>query len=208
LTAEVATVVIDLAKGLIAPAMIYAVYPVLRISRERISLKNGACLNLPGHALDSATEYLTAVVCSIGAALETNCRQFADHGDLLKSLFLDAAGVATLEALGERSYEVLSMRAQSLGLFAGCRFAPGYGTMPMSTQSLLFSLVDGGAIGVRLNARMIMKPSKSLSFFVGFTSEAAAERNLYKCRACSIRGCKFRLVDEGGLNEFPPGRKS
>jgi cobalamin-dependent methionine synthase I len=159
---------------------------------------------LPAHELDPHTKYIAAAVCTIGPAVETKCRQLAKQGDFLRSLFLDAAGVALLEALGDRSYEVLSAQAQSRGLFTGCRFGPGYGDMPMSTQSLLFNLANGEKIGVYLNQHMVMKPGKSLSFFVRFTSDETSARNVYKCQACPEKECNFRMVRvPASLTRFP-----
>jgi hypothetical protein len=143
---------------------------------------------------DPHTKYLAAAVSTIGAAVETKCRRLKKQRDFLRSLFLDAAGVALLEALGDRSYEVLSAQAQSRGLFTGCRFGPGYGDLPMSTQGLLFELARGEQIGVSLNQHMVMKPGKSLSFFVRFTSDETSARNVYKCQACPVKKCSFRMA--------------
>ncbi len=194
-TAGLAADVIDLAGHLIDSAMIYAVHPVMRHTPEgTLLLQDGLSLGLPAHEADPHTKYLAAAVCTIGAAVETKCRRLKEQGDFLRSLFLDAAGVALLEALGDRSYEVLSAQAQSRGLFTGCRFGPGYGDMPMSTQGLLFELARGEQIGVSLNQHMVMKPGKSLSFFVRFTSDETSARNVYKCQACPVQKCSFRMA--------------
>lgn len=187
--------VIDLAGHLIDPAMIYAVHPVMRLTPERdLVLQGDLSLTLPAQELDPHTQYIAAAVSTIGPAVETKCRQLIKQGNFLQSLFLDAAGVALLEALGDQSYEILSARARALGLFTGCRFGPGYGNMPLSTQGLLFNLVNGEKIGVHLNQHMVMKPGKSLSFFVRFTSDETSARNVYKCQACPDKECGFRMV--------------
>ena len=191
---DLALLTIDQATDLIAPAMVYALHPVITLSPEGILfLKNGLSVTLPLPEQDSQTKYLTAVICTIGPALEETCRELTKQGDLLHAVFLDAAGVSLIEAVSERAREFIYQQAREKGFFVGCRFAPGYGGMPMMDQSFLFSLVDGTAIGVSLNKSMVMTPNKSLSFFVRFTSEKTSSGDILKCQGCQVKDCKFRV---------------
>jgi hypothetical protein len=191
---DLALLTIDRATDLIAPAMVYALHPVIALSPEGILLlENELSVTLPPHELDSQMKYLAAVVCTIGPALEETCRELSKQGDLLRAVFLDGAGVSLIEAVGERAHEFISQQARAKGLFAGCRFAPGYSGMPMTEQSLLFSLVDGASIGVSLNKSMVMTPTKSISFFVRLTSQQTSSRDILKCQGCEARDCKFRV---------------
>ena len=194
---DLALITIDQAAHLIAPAMVYALHPVINLSSSgALLLKSGLSVTLPPPEQDSQTKYLTAVICTIGPALEQTCRQLTKQGDLLHAVFLDAAGVSLIEAVGERAHEFICQQAREKKLFVGCRFAPGYGGTPMTEQSLLFSLVDGTAIGVSLNKSMVMTPNKSLSFFVRLTSEKTPSREIFKCRGCQVKDCKFRIHQE------------
>jgi hypothetical protein len=193
---DLALITIDRAMDLIAPSMVYALHPVIALSPGGILLlKNGLSVILPLHEQDPQTKYLAAVICTIGPALEETCRELIKQGDPLHAVFLDGAGVSLIEAVGERAYDLISQQAGEMGLFVGCRFAPGYGGMEMTEQSLLFSLVDGATIGVFLNKSMVMTPNKSISFFVRLTSEETSSREILKCQGCQAKDCKFR-VDE------------
>jgi hypothetical protein len=193
-TREMASRAIDRAMDLIAPAMAYAVHPAKVLSSEgQMQVEDRMLLTVPSHECDPQTRFLVAAVCTIGPALEAACRELAEQKDFLSYLLLDAAGVALLEALSQKAHDLLSERAAKARLFCGCRFAPGYGTMPMSGQSLLFRLVDAEAICVRLNKRMVMNPGKSLSFFTRWTKKALLQSRAYKCRTCPLDSCPFRI---------------
>ena len=191
---DLALLTIDRAADLIAPAMVYALHPVTALSPSgALLLKNGLSVTLPPPEQDPQTKYLAPVICTIGPALEETCRELTKQGDLLHAVFLDAAGVSLIEAVSERAREFICQQAREKGLFVGCRFAPGYGGTPMTEQYLLFSLVDGAAIGVSLNKSMVMTPNKSLSFFVRFTSEKTSSGDILKCQGCQVKDCKFRV---------------
>lgn len=193
-TRKKASIAVDRAINLIAPAMAYAVHPVKILHAEsQMLIDDRLVLPVPGHELDPETRFLVATVCTIGPALETACRELAQRKDFLPYLLLDAAGVALLEALSQKAYDLLRERAAEARLFCGCRFAPGYGEMDMSTQALLFQLVDADAIGARLNKSHVMNPSKSISFFTRWTNKAIPKARAYKCRTCSLDGCPFRI---------------
>jgi len=191
---EIVSTVIEHSSHLLAPAMVWAMRPVASLSSEGgLLLRDGISLRLPPHERDQHTKYLSAVICTIGPALEETCHQLTKQGNLLHAILLDGAGVALIEAVGERAYEFVSQQARKQGLFSSCRFAPGYGGMPMTEQSLLFSLVDGATIGVSLNNSMVMTPNKSISFFVRLTSEKTSSTAILKCQSCQAIDCKFRI---------------
>lgn len=74
--------------------------------------------------------------------------------------------------------------------------APGTARLPLSHQKVLFTLVNAGLIGVRLNSDLMMAPVKSISFFSFFQAarETAFERS--KCARCGMAGCGFRALPE------------
>lgn len=185
--------VLGRAADLIAPALVYAVHPVSTLEGGAMRLGNGSSVAVPAHESDPSVKYMAAVVCTLGPLLEDACKEYGQRGDSLRALFLDAAGVAALEAVGERAYGIVSGRAGSFGLSAGCRFVPGIMGVPMAQQAVLFGLVDAEGIGVRLNPAMVMQPNKSVSFFVPWTGKGAKAPNRYKCRSCGLKDCRFRL---------------
>jgi hypothetical protein len=194
-TGDIAAAAIERAGSLATPAFAYAVHRAVDLSDDgSLQLENGTTLKLPVRERDRHIKYLAALICTIGPSLEKTCSELARQGDFPGSLFLDAAGTAMLEDLSIQASRFFSDYAESAGLAAGCLFAPGYMDMPISDQGLLFQLVDGECIGVSLNSKMIMKPSKSLAFFIRLTADESSARHVYKCVACPAKECPFRLV--------------
>jgi len=193
-TANLVSWTLQQARQLITPALVYAIHPVSEhLADGTLLLQNRISLALPPQERDVHTRYIAAVICTLGKALEIACRQLAKQGKFLESTFLDASGVALLEVLAERAYEVISQKARREDLYVGCYFAPGNVGMPMSSQTLLFNLVDGAAIGVKLNTHLIMNPNKSLSFFIRLTDHKTPLRGIYKCEICQVTDCSFRI---------------
>jgi cobalamin-dependent methionine synthase I len=153
-------------------------------------------LELPITLVGFRTQFLSPVVMTLGEELEQTCRRLREQGDLLRSIFLDAAGLAMLELLSKAAFEIISGLARERDLFAGHRMIPGccYG-LDMSLQETLFHLVDGAAIGVFLNASLVMTPLKSQSFFVSLTPDPGQATPSPKCLSCPRRDCLFRHTD-------------
>ncbi len=187
------TATIELAIRLASPVLTYALHGVRAMETHgKLLLENGFCLEVPHAESDPDIRYLAACVCSLGGDIENACFRLTNQGQRFQAMLLDAAGVGLLDALANRSHEHLRERAKELQLFPGCPFGPGYDGMPIETQSLLFRLVDAGAIRVKLNDSLVMEPMKSLSFFVRLSARENPRGPLFKCRRCELRDCQFR----------------
>lgn len=201
-SAKLVSKTLQAARGFITPALVYAIHPVSEgLADGTLILQNRISLVLPPHERGGHTRYVAAAICTLGEALETACRKLDQQGDFLQSLFLNACGVALTEALAEKAYELISQKAETKNLYAGCRFAPGYTGMPMSDQALLFKLVDGPAIGVTLNTHLVMNPGKSLSFLIRLTDRKAPLSGIYKCERCPVSDCVFRVRPAKALRQ-------
>ena len=179
------------------PAVAHALHPVeARPPTEGdLALKSGAGLRLPVPLLGRRTQFISVVVATLGAELEQTCRRLQEQGDPLRSIFLDAAGLAIMELLEKAAFGIISGLARQRGLFAGHRLAPGCCGLDMSLQESLFRLVDGAAIGVFLNASRVMIPLKSQSFLVCLTPDPVPDTLWPKCLSCPSRDCLFRHTD-------------
>jgi len=190
--------VLEQALEICRPAVAHALHPVLDrpLAEGKLVLKSGAKLELPATLVGLRTQFLSAVVATLGEELEQTCRRLREQEDLLRSVFLDAAGLAMLELLSKAGFDIISSLARERGLFAGHRMTPGcnYG-LDMSLQQDLFHLVDGAAIGVFLNASMVMTPLKSQSFMVDLAPDPDPATPSSKCLSCPNRDCLFRHTD-------------
>jgi hypothetical protein len=178
--------VLEEAINLIDPALIYSVHGISQLHND---IRTG--LLLPENAEEAPK--VAVCICTLGPKLETAVSEAMQSGDGLHGVLLDAAGVGLLESLGQLSFSDIRTAARIHNLYAGCRSGPGYNLVPMEAQIHLFSMVDSTDIGVSLTNSLVMIPSKSLSFFVVLYKTPQAETDAYKCRACNLMDCPYRI---------------
>jgi len=190
--------VIELAQEICRSSVAHALHPVQAWNQQEglLVLKSGAMLKMPVSLVSSSPQFLSVVVTTLGEKVEQTCQRLRREGDLLRSTFLDAAGLAMLELLATSALDIISSVAQGCGLFIGRRMSPGcYFGLDISLQETIFRLVDGAAIGVHLKASMVMSPLKSQSFLVDLTSERIPRLNESKCLFCPNHDCLYRHME-------------
>jgi hypothetical protein len=72
------------------------------------------------------------------------------------------------------------------------RYSPGYCDWPLSQQEMIFSIVDGGRIGVSLNDHCMMQPRKSISGIFGVGKKDLVEAGKNACDGCRRKDCVYR----------------
>jgi len=185
--------ILDHASALVQPAFVYAAHSI-----NTLDPKKGISLFLSPDKLDAGIVFITAAVCTIGSELENETSRLMAQGKALDALFMNAAGVAILEALSDKAHLHLKKEAAKEGLFAGCRFGPGFENIPLSAQKSLLELVNPEAIDVQLNSSGVLFPLKSLSFWVMWTSQPPQDASTYKCQNCTLNNCAYRIAAKLG----------
>lgn len=108
-----------------------------------------------------------------------------------KGLMMQAIGAERIESLCDAFCEDME---KALGLYAGSRFSPGYGDLPLTVQKDIFAaLACEKHLGLYLNDSLMMTPSKSVTAFLGLSRENR-QKTGNKCAACSKTGCAFRGI--------------
>jgi hypothetical protein len=185
---------LERAYQLVVPAFVYRIHQVTGcLEGGSVKLHDGMILPFQAGEQDHGMKALAFCVCTLGSKLEATVGALMSEGNPLAGLFLDAAGVAFLEALSARAYEALQEQAQECQLQIGCRCAPGCEGLDLSCQRLLFDLVDASSIGVRLNESGMMIPAKSVSFVTKWTTAHVTQASQHKCASCSLTHCPYRL---------------
>lgn len=187
---KLAASIMDKAKRLVFPALVYAVHDVS-------DLKKDIRDKLFSFGPSEDVSKVAACVCTLGPNLETEVNKMMKNGSALEGLFFYAAGVGLLESLANLSFAHITTLARNCDLYPGCRFGPGFNNIPMDFQAYLFSMVDSANIGVSLTDSMVMIPAKSWSFFVFLHKKAPPETNVNKCYRCSMETCPYRIVEVG-----------
>lgn len=186
---KLATDILEGASILAQPAFVYGVRHINTLDFE----KGFPWFSPPDNPAAGAI-FMAAAICTLGPALENETSKLLAQGKYLDALFMDAAGVALVEALSDEVHAYLGKEAARAGLFAGCRFGPGYENIPLSAQQYLFESVHPEVIGVSLKSSGVLFPLKSSSFWVLWTSQPPAHGSSYKCQNCTRVNCAYRVV--------------
>lgn len=173
----------------IKPAAAIHEVKVLEHRHERIRLENGTLLTGPLAARHLAgAERVAAVVCTIGAELETYA---AAQEDMLLTLALDGLGNAAVTLVGQQVCERIVGQAQAKGWTMSTPLSPGAPEWPVEVgQPQIFALADPAAAGVRLTEGGMMIPKKSISFVVGIGKNVSQAN---PCEMCNLKEtCRYR----------------
>ncbi|MBU8920616.1 MAG: hypothetical protein KOO63_02035 [Bacteroidales bacterium] len=151
--------------------------------------------DLPGSGIFDDLDQVAFCICTIGSMLEDRVTSLTTEGRLLDAVILDSAGSAAAEATARYMDESITEEASKAGLKTSCRASPGYGDWDVREQEGLFSLVDGGMIGVSLSESCMMKPRKSVSFAKHIDQKPLRLRSENSCRNCDLDICQYRISD-------------
>lgn len=190
------------ARRLMAPAVVYELYPLREIRHHRLILENGHAFQSGQVAgtLASAQE-IAVLIGTIGYELEERASRYFDEGHPAKGTILDGIGSAAVEELTERACHVIEELAAARGMRTSILLSPGYLDWPLDEQRVLFDLLPADEIGVMLSPACLMIPRKSVSMIVGLGKGLKAEGRS-ACDACSIRAtCRYRKPTESGQRQ-------
>lgn len=112
----------------------------------------------------------TAVVVFIltmGKPFDKEARTLSSDGNVFDLLFFETAGWLGVEETTRLFVTRLRAWAKENGYGLTRRFAPGYGTWPLTEQQSLFSLFHGIALSVQLLESCAMVPTMSRSGMYG-----------------------------------------
>lgn len=164
--------------------------------------KNKPCLPFPCNSenlascLDSSREIII-FAATVGLGID---RYIARTQRLspLKALVAQALGAERIECLCNKFCADIKKEIQSENLFLTRRYSPGYGDLPLETQTEIFKLLDcNRQIGISLNESLLMTPSKSVTAIMGLKdSDDKSESCIsQKCDTCNKTDCTYRKQD-------------
>lgn len=145
----------------------------------------GTALALEGRSIDEHLHGAVAVgafAVTVGMGVEAELRRLS-LTDRVGQLAFDAAATAAVERAADAAEASLVAEAARRGLFAAGRFSPGYGDLPLSTQSVLLPALDAQRLlGITLSSALLMSPTKSVTALVGMFREPRRARP--SCSGC------------------------
>lgn len=162
---------------------------------DTLTLDDELTFTIPGiaRAWGAVTEVAGAIV-TVGDALERRVAALWDARELPLAAMLDSVGSGAAESLAEHLNDLLCQQGIARGARVTNRISPGYGGWDVAEQPLLFRLVGGEPIGVRLNDACFMTPEKTITLLVGAGADARVDHYFSQCARCWMAGCAYRRV--------------
>lgn len=139
----------------------------------------GTSLTLDGRSIDERLRGAVSVgvfAVTAGMGVEAELRRLS-LTDRVAEVVFDAAATAAVERAADAAEASLVAEASRRGLFAGGRFSPGYGDLPLATQAVLLPALDAQRrLGITLSSALLMSPTKSVTAVAGMFCEPRRAR--------------------------------
>ncbi len=148
------------ALGLIEVRCIYDYVPVKVSGSGEILLANQYPIKAATSFFEGADEVLIAIQ-TIGFGLEKESARLFEENEMLEGMVLDGCGTVALDEALELLRGMVVKQVSDRSLQTGHNLCPGGFQIPLEAQKILFSLLDGGEIGVTLGDSLVMSPAKS-----------------------------------------------
>ncbi|PKL40669.1 MAG: hypothetical protein CVV44_03435 [Spirochaetae bacterium HGW-Spirochaetae-1] len=190
-----------LALGTVTPASLIKFYPVGDIidgiiTVDTISLRSRKLSHFAGQSDNLQT--ICIFLATLGHGFDEAMEKLPEDS-MLESLFLHAAGSVLAEHYVHIIEEGVKRRFTGEGLETSLRFSPGYCDWDTGEgQKAVFSLINGGSIGIALNESGMMEPVKSVS---GIILGAKHLSSRTPCSFCSRKECGYRRESRVGIEE-------
>lgn len=124
----------------------------------------------------------------------------AEHSDLTRAVFCDAAAAAAIEFVCEALEREL--HAALPYPFFTARFSAGYGDFPLMQQSALIAMLDAPRkIGLTVTPQQTLLPMKSVTAVIGLSHTPTRDARRYSCgNSCALcphrETCGIRRTNE------------
>lgn len=140
---------------------------------------------------------------TLGADVDRLIRM-AQIRDMTRAVLLDCGASVLIEQVCDQLQEKMEedIRQRGEGFLTG-RYSPGYGDLPIETQKLLLTAIDGPRkAGLTVTESSILIPRKSVTAILG-VSDQPVKGYLATCAECVLRQeCKLRKEGKNCTHEF------
>ena len=171
----------------------YIFSTVLPVNIEKTTFLGS--LELSGNDIKKHLKGATSAVlfgATLGLELDRIIRKY-EQINMTKVVIIDAIANVLIEDVADRAENEYRENLKKENLYLTCRYSPGYGDLPLSTQNELINLLDAPRkIGLTVTKSGIMIPRKSITAILGI-SNIPVSGHLATCSNCVLKGkCEFR----------------
>ena len=187
------------ARELVQPAAAWEAFPIREFRHERLILADGTKIGGgPVASVVAGASELVVGVCTAGSQISGRITEHQRNGQRLRAMFLDDLGSWAVDQVRQQVCRTIEANATARGWRASASLSPGESEWSVAEQSVIFSLLDTGPIGVALSESMVMSPIKSLSLIVGIGPGPLGVEGGSNCDFCTIRErCVHRRLRAG-----------
>ncbi len=132
------------------------------------------------------------LACTLGQGVDSLLRRL-QITDLSRGVIADVCASSMIEDFCNQINLELEEKWRGEGCYLTSRYSPGYGDLPLATQSPLCRLLDTRkSMGMTPTENHILIPRKSITAVIGI-SQLPQQKRGEKCDHCAMReGCMFR----------------
>ena len=145
-------------------------------------------------ALLKDSEKVTILASTLGRSVDQLISYLLASGEYVKAAIADAIGSAAAESAIEQVNAIVREEAKREGKALTDRFSPGYGDVPLTLQKDILDLIGAKKMDIEVTEAFILKPRKSVTAIVGWTSPSSrrSESRVPDCQSCRLVDCRFR----------------
>jgi hypothetical protein len=180
-------------ESLARPAFCYSLVPVQGACDDALDFGNSSLRVAGLKAVSNRLTAVTAVVCTLGAALEARVSALCGERKLSLAYVLDELGNELLMYTVRQALLYIRREARRQGLSSGNSLSPGCSGFAIDQQAAVVALAGGESRGISVTSHGMLYPVKSRSMIVGIGTGLSAQPLHKRCETCSSRKvCRYR----------------
>ena len=149
--------------------------------------------SLPGKTAEkmlASCSHVCVLIATLGLSFDAMLRS-QQARSMADAVLMDACGSALIEAVCDGAEKEIAARFPDKYLTD--RFSPGYGDLPLELQPELLRLLDAQrTLGVTVNDRFLLLPSKTVTALIGL-SDRPQEARIRGCAYCRMKSnCPYQ----------------
>jgi len=189
--------VLEEAKGLVRPLIIWQEVKVLGAGEQEIYLENE--LTMRGGLLPKvigSAESAVLFAMTIGSTIDQRVKDYTDQGQTLEAFILDSAGSAILAKVANTALTEIAETYKAKQLSTTFPLGPGHSYWKgLEDVRSIINFLKGEQIGISLTDSNLMLPKKSIAMVMGIGSNLPDFSGKTHCDFCHLKGnCNMRTL--------------